>query len=76
MVPIRRLLGPGLKKCPARFLGDPEHARGPVLVRILGVCPMLLLRQAPRTVGLEGIRDVRQEDQAEHYVLVLVRPTL
>ena len=67
-----RLPRPGLQVCPAGFLGHPENVLGDVLVAILGslVSPP---GQHGRVPLRERVRDVLEEDQAEHDVLVLGR---
>ena len=66
-----RLLGVGLEMRPARLLRHPEHVLGQILVRVLGGGG--ILGQQRRALGLEGVRDVLEEDQAERDVLVVGR---
>ncbi len=69
----RRQLRLRLEVCPARFLGHPEHVLRAVLVRVLGVRAAIvpLAGGKLRVMLLERIRDVLQEDQPEHHMLVL-----
>ena len=69
----RGLLGARLKEPPARLLRHPEDVESPVLVRVLGVGALRALGLELGVLGLERIRDVLQENQAEHDVLVLGR---
>ena len=66
-----RLLGVGLEVRPARLLRHPEHVLGEVFVRVFGSGGVL--GQQRRALGLEGVRDVLEEDQAERDVLVVGR---
>ena len=68
-----RLRGAGLEGRPAGLLGHPEDIRGPVLVGVLGVGALRLLGLELGVLGLEGIGDVLEEDQAQDDVLVLGR---
>ena len=67
------LRGAGLQVRPARLLRHPEDAGGAVLVGVFGVGALLLLRFELGVLGLEGVGDVLEEDQAEDDVLVLGR---
>jgi hypothetical protein len=58
---------------PARFLRHPEYAGGAVFIGILGVGALGALLVKLRVLGLEGVGDVLQENQAEHDVLVFGR---
>ena len=69
----RGLLGVRLEERPARFLRHPEDVQGAVLVRILRIGALVALGLELGVLRLEGVRDVLQEDQAEHDVLVLGR---
>ena len=63
-------LAPGLEVRPAGFLRYPEDVFGNVFVAVLrGFLPPL--SQHRRVALFEGVRDVLQEDDAEHDVLVL-----
>ena len=65
-----RLPRPGLQVRPAGCLRHPEDVFGDVLVAILrGFLPPL--GEHRRVALFEGVRDVLQEDDAEHDVLVL-----
>ena len=67
-----RLSRPGLQVCPAGLRRHPEDVLGDVLVAVL--CGFLAPLGEHRRVALfEGVRDVLQEDDAEHDVLVLGR---
>ena len=68
-----RLRGAGLQVRPARLLRHPEDAGGAVLVAVFGVGALRLLRLELGVLGLEGVGDVLEEDQAEDDVLVLGR---
>ena len=68
-----RLRRAGLQVLPARLLRHPEDAGGAVLVGVLGVGALRLLRFELGVLGLEGVGDVLEEDQAEDDVLVLGR---
>lgn len=61
----------GLQVLPARFLRHPENSGGAVFVRIFRVGALRLLRFEFRVLGLEGVGNVLQENQAEDHVLVL-----
>ena len=77
----------GLQVLPARFTRHPEDVVGEVLVAVLGVEAGLAgaagrkasgglslgLGDQARALLLEGVRDVLEEDEAEHHVLVLGR---
>ena len=67
------LRGAGLEVLPARLLGHPEDAGGAVLVGVFGVGALRLLGFELGVLGLEGVGDVLEEDQAEDDVLVLGR---
>jgi hypothetical protein len=56
---------------PARLLGHPEDADGAILVGVLGIGALGPLGVQLGVLGLEGVRDVLEEDQAEDDVLVL-----
>ncbi len=58
---LRRL---GLEVGPAGLLGHPEDSDGAVLVRILGIGALGRLGLEYGVMGLEGIRDVFEEDEA------------
>src|SRR5258708_1272726 len=62
-----------LKVRPARFLRYPEDAGGAVFVWVFGVGALLALGVQLGVLGLEGVGDVLQEDQAEDDVFVLGR---
>jgi hypothetical protein len=58
---------------PARFLRHPENTGGAILVGVLWVSALRQLRFQFRVLGLEGVGDVLEEDQAQDDVLVLGR---
>jgi hypothetical protein len=58
---------------PARLLRHPENAGGAVFVRVFRVSALRLLLFEFGTLGLERVRDVLEEDQAENHMLVLRR---
>jgi len=62
-----------LQMRPAGLPGHPEDARGAVLVRVLGVGARGAVGLELRVLGLEGVTDVLEEDQAQDDVLVLGR---
>src|SRR5205823_4155385 len=62
-----------LQVLPARFLRDPEDAGGAVFIAIFGVSALLLLGRELGVLGLEGVGDVLEENQAENDVLVFRR---
>ncbi len=64
---------PGLvfEVLPAGLGRYPEDVLGPVLVRILRVCPLVDLGFEPRVGLFEGVRDVLEKDQPQDHVLVL-----
>ncbi|MEA3220284.1 MAG: hypothetical protein OZX49_01390 [Immundisolibacter sp.] len=68
-----RLRGVGLQVRPARLLRHPEDAGGTVLVRVFRVGALGFLRFELGVLGLEGVGDVLEEDQAQDDVLVLGR---
>lgn len=69
MHPYLRGLGGVLERRPTGLGRHPEHLRGEVLVGILGV--RLGVGREGLVASLERVRDVLQEDEAEHDVLVL-----
>jgi hypothetical protein len=62
-----------LQLLPARFLRHPKDARCPVLVGIFGISALRFLGLKLNVLGLEGVRDVLEKDEAEDDVLVLGR---
>ena len=62
-------LGIALQVVPARVRRHPEHALGQVLVAVFGI-GVLVEREAVVQLG-EGVRDVLQENEAEHDVFVV-----
>ena len=58
---------------PARLLRHPENASGAILVGVFRVGALRLLGFQFGVLGLEGVGDVLEEDQAEDDVLVLGR---
>ena len=67
----RRLRGGGLEGRPTGLLGHPEDRGGPVLVGVLGIGAVCLIGLELGVLGLEGVADVLEEDQAQDDVLVL-----
>ena len=67
----RRLRGGGLERRPAGLLGHPEDRGGPVLVGVLGIGAVGPVGLELGVLGLEGVADVLEEDQAQDDVLVL-----
>ena len=68
-----RLRRARLQVLPARLLRHPEDAGGAILVRIFRIGALRLLGFKLGVLGLEGVGDVLEEDQAEDDVLVLRR---
>ncbi len=66
-----RLLGLRLQPWPARLLRHPEDILCPVLVRILRVGSQFLLCQQLLVLHVERIRDIFEENQPQHHMLVL-----
>ncbi len=62
-----------LQVFPARLGRHPEDAGGAVFIGVFGVGALLFLRFEFGVLGLEGVRDVLEEDEAEDNVLVLRR---
>ena len=58
---------------PARHLRHPKDVVGQVLVAVLGIGPLRLLRLQLGVFRFEGVRDVLQENQAQHHMFVLGR---
>jgi hypothetical protein len=56
--------------CPTGFLGRPKDVDGAVLVGIFRVGPLRTLRFEFRVLLRERVRNVLEEDQAEHDMLV------
>ena len=69
-VPIVGCGALGLEVRPSGFLRHPEDARGAVLVGVLGVGALGAVGLELGVLGLERVRDVLQEDQAQDDVLV------
>ena len=71
----RGLFGAILEFLPASFLGHPEDVFGPVFIGIFGIGTLIVPNAGDqlRMMLFEGIRDVLQEDQAQHGVLVFGR---
>jgi hypothetical protein len=63
------------EKTPACLFRHPEHTLRAVLIGIFGVGPSILPRPLHQKVVhlLERIRDVLQEDESQHHMLVLAR---
>ena len=58
---------------PTRFRRHPEHVGANIEVGIFGVRALVALCLQPRVALLESVRDVLQEDEAQHDVLVFRR---
>ncbi len=69
-LPDRGLPGLRPQVRPARLARDPKDVLGAVLIRVLGVGAVGLLCDKLCVVLLEGIRDVLEEDETEHDMLV------
>ena len=61
----------GLQVRPARLRWHPEDVECTVLVRVFRIGALNHLRFELRVLRLKSVRDVLEEDQAEHDVLVL-----
>jgi hypothetical protein len=54
---------------PACVLGDPEHILGEIFIGVFG--GSRVLREQCRPLGLEGVGNVLEKDQAERDVLIV-----